>query len=252
MPLQNRVTPFSEIVAVPQRGALMGNRGVLHDDRRRIVRFSQGRRWIACLTEFRGRRRAPMTPGRYTELFFLDEATALAAGHRPCHECRRAAALRFREAWARATGEDPRVSLELLDRRLHEDRLEAPGRMRRWSAEAGALPDGAMVEVGGAAHLVRQGRIAMWTPAGYGPAGVAPAGPVRVLTPRAIVATIAAGYRPEPTTWAWAGAPPALHGADASARVTSRFSAAATIAISTTMTSTRVPTSDVSAAGKPT
>jgi len=107
MPLRNRVTPFGDLVAVPDRGALMGNRGVLHDDERRIVRFSQGRRWIACLTDVKGRRRPLMTPGRYTELFFLDEATALAAGHRPCWECRRADALRFRDAWARAAGADP-------------------------------------------------------------------------------------------------------------------------------------------------
>jgi hypothetical protein len=199
VPLQNRVTPHSEIVAVPERGALMGNRGVLHDDRGRIVRFSKGRRWIACLTDFKERRRVPMTPRQYTELFFLDEATALAAGHRPCHECRRADALRFREAWARAAGEDPGAPLELVDRRLHEDRLEAPGRMRRWSAEADALPDGAFVEVGGAAHLVRRGRIAPWSPAGYGTGRDAPAGPLRVLTPRTIVATIAAGYRPAVT-----------------------------------------------------
>ena len=140
MSLQNRVTPYSDLVAVPDRGALMGNRGVLHDDHRQIVRFSRGRRWIACLTDFKGRRRAPMTPGHYTELFFLDEATALAAGHRPCHECRRPDSLLFREAWARATGADPRTALETLDLSLHEDRLEAPGRMRRWSAPADELP----------------------------------------------------------------------------------------------------------------
>ena len=196
MPLQNRVTPTSEIVAVPERGALMGNRGVLHDDAGRIVRFSLGRRWIACLTDFRGRRRTPMTPGHYTALFFLDEATALAAGHRPCHECRRADSLRFREAWARATGADPATPLAEVDRRLHEDRLEAPGVMRRWSAAAGALPDGVMVAVGGAAFLVGEGGIREWSPAGYGAPRDAPAGPVRVLTPRAIAATIAAGYRP--------------------------------------------------------
>ena len=200
MPLQNRVTPFSEIVAVPERGALMGNRGVLHDDGRHIVRFSQGRRWIACLTAFKGRRRAPMTPGRYTELFFLDEPTALAAGHRPCHECRRGDSLRFREAWARAAAADPATPLEAVDRRLHEDRLEAPGRMRRWSAEVGALPGGAMVAVGGAAFLVGEGGIRESRPAGYRAPRDPPRGPVRVLTPRAIVATIAAGYRPATAT----------------------------------------------------
>ena len=196
MPLQNRVTPSSELVAFPERGSLTGNRGVLHDDRRRIVRFSRGRRWIACLTEFRGRRRALMRPGHYTELFFLDEATALAAGHRPCHECRRADAVRFREAWARATGADPGSSLEALDRSLDEDRLEAPGRMRRWSAEARDLPDGAMVEIGGEAYLIWDGGVCGWRPGGYTLARRAPSGRLRVLTPRVICAAIAAGYEP--------------------------------------------------------
>jgi hypothetical protein len=195
-PLRNRVTPFGEIVAVPERGALMGNRGVLHDERRRIVRFSQGRRWIACLTAFKGRRREVMAPNRYTELFFLDEATALAAGHRPCHECRRADSLRFRQAWTRAAGLGPATSLEAIDRVLQEDRLEARGRMRRWAAPVADLPDGAMVAVGGGAHLVRGGALHPWSPAGYGPARPAPAGPVEVLTPRTIVAAIAGGYGP--------------------------------------------------------
>jgi hypothetical protein len=196
VPLQNRVTPLSEIVAVPERGALMGNRGVLHDDARRIVRFRQGRRWIACLTEFRGRERTPMTPGRYTELFFLDEATALAAGHRPCHECRRADSRRFREAWARAMGADPGTPLDALDRSLHEDRLEGRAAMRRWRARPGDLPDGAMVAHRGGAHLVWDARLRPWSPAGYGPGEPLPQGEVTVLTPRQIVAAIAAGYRP--------------------------------------------------------
>ena len=137
-----------------------------------------------------------MTPGHYTELFFLDEATALAAGHRPCHECRRPDSLLFREAWARATGADPRTALETLDLSLHEDRLEAPGRMRRWSAPADELPDGAMVEMGGEAYLIWEGAVRAWTPGGYTLARRTPTGRLRVLTPRAICATIAAGYRP--------------------------------------------------------
>src|SRR5437899_3068734 len=102
MPLQNRVTPFGDLIATEARGLLMGNRGRLHDAGRRIVRYAQGRRWIACLTSFRGRRRTVMSPGSYTELFFLDEAVALSAGHRPCAECRRQDYLRFQPAWARA------------------------------------------------------------------------------------------------------------------------------------------------------
>src|SRR5579859_6516008 len=104
MTLQNRVTPFGDIVAVEGRGLLMSNRGILHDDTRRIVRYSQVRRWIACRTEFRDRRRTIMRPHSYTELFFLDEATAFAAGHRPCAECRNADYRRFKAIWEQMTG----------------------------------------------------------------------------------------------------------------------------------------------------
>src|SRR5262249_42534874 len=124
MPLQNRVTPFGELIATEARGLLMGNRGRLHDTDRRIVRYAQGRRWIACVTSFRGRRRTIMSPRSYTELFFLDEAVALAAGHRPCAECRRGDYARFQAAWTRAgLG---RASADEMDRRLHADRPPAP------------------------------------------------------------------------------------------------------------------------------
>src|SRR5579859_5210937 len=124
MPLQNRVTPFGEIVAVPGRGSLMGNRGILHDARRNIVRDSQVRRWIACRLEFRGRHRDIMSPGSWTELFFLDEATALAAGHRPCAECRRADYRRFQTAWrdARLSNSHAPSSADVMDAILHQDR----------------------------------------------------------------------------------------------------------------------------------
>src|ERR1700732_822885 len=101
MARQNRVTPAGDVIATPERGTFLGNRGVLHDDQGRIKRAWQLKRWIVCVLEFKGRRRAVMTPGRYTELFFLDEATALAAGHRPCAECRRERFNAFREAWLR-------------------------------------------------------------------------------------------------------------------------------------------------------
>ena len=131
MPLQNRVTPFGNLVAVEGRGLLMGNRGRLHDAERRIVRYAQGRRWIACLTSFRGRRRTVMSPGLYTELFFLDEAVALAAGHRPCAECRRDDYTRFRAAWARAVSED--VSADGMDMKLDADRLAGRRTKRTYS-----------------------------------------------------------------------------------------------------------------------
>ena len=165
MPLQNRVTPFGNLVAVAGRGLLMGNRGRLHDAERRIVRYAQGRRWIACLTSFRGRRRTVMSPGLYTELFFLDEAVALAAGHRPCAECRRDDYTRFRAAWARAVSED--TSADGMDMRLDADRRAGPMIKRTYRGAASALPDGAFIDIGGAAWLVWRGGLHAFAPAGY-------------------------------------------------------------------------------------
>src|SRR5216683_8151799 len=120
MPLRNRVTPFGEILALPGRGSLMGNRGVLHNAQRTIVRDSQVRRWIACRLEFRGRHRRVMSPGTWTELFFLDEAAAFAAGHRPCAECRRTDFLNFQAGWQTVyPGVEPRA--EVMDDRLHAE-----------------------------------------------------------------------------------------------------------------------------------
>lgn len=199
MPLPNRVTPYGRPTAVAARGTLFGNRGVLHDRDQRIVRFSQGTRWISCVLSFQGRRRVPMTPGRYTELFFLDEATALAAGHRPCMECRRGAALAFRAAWARATGADPTIRFGELDRILHEQRLAARGRMRRWTSPLGALPDRVMIDLDGAAMLRHGAGLLRWTPTGYEPAAELPGTrAVTVLTPPDFVAALRGGYRPAP------------------------------------------------------
>jgi len=196
VPLQNRVTPLGELIADPARGLVYGNRGCLHDTHGNIVRRFQVKRWIACRLEFKQRRRLERhQPGRYTELFFLDEATALAAGHRPCFECRRADAVRFREAWAGAAGREASIGADALDRVLQDDRLDSPGRMRRWRAAAGSLPDGTIVAIDGAAHLVHVGGLREWTPGGYRARRSAPA-TVEVLTPRTIVGAIAAGYAP--------------------------------------------------------
>ena len=199
MPLQNRVTPFGEIVAVPDRGSLMGNRGgCLHDGARRLGRARwRSAAWIACLLDFKGRRRTPMTPGLYTELFFLDEATALAAGHRPCAECRRPAFEAFRRAWAAASGTAPPRAPE-MDRVLHAERLDGQGGKRRHEAVLEELPDGAMVERDGAAWLVEGGRLLRWTPAGYAEAVPHAPGPALLLTPPATVAVLREGYRPLP------------------------------------------------------
>jgi hypothetical protein len=196
MPLQNRVTPFGEIVAVPDRGLMYGNRGVLHNPSGRIVRPFQVRRWIVCVLEFKGRRRPLLRPGRFTELFFLDEATSLAAGHRPCAECRRPDYEAFRHAWARAH-RTPLPGADEMDLVLHGQRLRPDRTQRTHRAALGSLPDGAMVAIDGDAWLMLDGRLHRWSPGGYVET-VQMSGGSRVdaLTPPATVRTIRAGFRP--------------------------------------------------------
>ena len=145
VPRQNRVTPFGQIVAVPERGTVMGNRGRLHDGAGRILRPWHVRRWLLCKLEFNGRRRTVMAPGRYTELFFLDEATGLAAGHRPCFECRRKSYRAFVEAWAVGNGLDLKAGLPsapMIDDRLHEERVGPVRGKRTFRSKVDDLPDG--------------------------------------------------------------------------------------------------------------
>jgi hypothetical protein len=192
---QNRVTPFGELIATPARGTLMGNRGCLHDASGRIRRPFVGRRWIICLLQFKGRRRQVMAPGRYTELFFLDEATALAAGHRPCAECQRERYLEFRRCWMAGRGlSGGAVSVNELDAVLHAERLE--GKQRRTYVERWAgLPDGVMVaDAEGRAYLVYRGRLPAWTPGGYAAPGQGLPEALRVLTPRSVVGVVRQGY----------------------------------------------------------
>jgi hypothetical protein len=203
MPRQNRITPFGDIIATPDRGTFMGNRGVLHDAEGRIRRAWQVKRWIVCVLEFRGRKRQIMSPGRYTELFFLDEATALAAGHRPCAECRHARFLAFCNAWGKAhptDGTSARPTATEIDNRLDAERLALDRSKRSFVAALDDLPDGVFVTVaawGEQAYLVRGDYLLAWSPRGYGerrrPKGEA----VRVLTPESTVETIRAGYVPE-------------------------------------------------------
>lgn len=192
MPYQNRVTPFGELVAVTGRGLLMGNRGVLHDDSRRMVRRWQVRRWIACRTEFRGRHRAIMRPRRWTELFFLDEATALAAGHRPCGECRNADYRRFRALWEATHLEGP-ANADAMDRVLHAERLDGR-RKRTHRARLATLPDGTYVAFDATAWLVWRDELLAWSDTGYAQRQPARDATVDVLTPPSIVALVAAGY----------------------------------------------------------
>ena len=201
MPRQNRVTPLSELIATEARGTLMGNRGCLHDDQGQI----SGRRWathawVICLLSFKDRKRQLMQPGRYTELFFLDEATALAAGHRPCGECRHADHHAFRAAWWRGnpvpTGMTP-GSLSLLDRTLHTERTA------RMNGEAfheplADLPDGTMIILPGqeGCWLVLGDELARWSPEGYTERVPRPGEEVAVITPPSTVRAIRAGFEP--------------------------------------------------------
>ena len=199
MPLQNRVTPAGEIVADPGRGLLMGNRGCLHGpDRALGVSRWRSKMWIACVLDWRGRRRDPMPPGRWTALFFLDEATALAAGHRPCGYCRREDFLAYAQAWQQAAGLERRPRAGEMDARLHAERVEPRTRRKRTRpAVIGSLPDGVMVRYEGACGVLDGGRFLPWSFAGYGdPVVLAPDTAVELLTPPVSVAVIAAGYRP--------------------------------------------------------
>lgn len=183
-------------MAVPERGLFLGNRGVLHDEERTLRRAWQVRRWITCRLHFRGRRRALLQPRRYTELFFLDEATALAAGHRPCAECRYHDYQRFRSAWAAAQGGEL-LAADDLDRVLHQERLTRERSKRVHETPVADLPDGAMVRLEGGPWLVRGGELLAWTPGGYADRRPRPGrGTLTVLTPPSSVAVLRAGYEP--------------------------------------------------------
>jgi hypothetical protein len=201
--LQNRVTPLGELVADPARGLVYGNRGCLHDADGRIRRRYNGRRWIACRLAFRGWHRQPLLqPGRFTELFFLDEATALAAGHRPCALCRREDYNRFLELWRElhpgAAGADD------VDAQLHAERVDPATRAHRChEAPLDALPDGTFVLRDGVPQLVLGARLLRWTPGGYvAPRARPTCGSAPAITPPSLVAVLRAG---------WHGDVPLLH-----------------------------------------
>ena len=185
MPLQNRVTPLGELIAHPARGLVYGNRGCLHDDQGRIRRRHNGKRWIACRLAFRGWHRSPlMQPGKFTELFFLDEATAFAAGHRPCALCRREDYVRFLEL----VGEP---GADAIDARLHEERLQ-----RGHDADFDELPDGAFVLADVEPWLVYRDSLLRWTPAGYVDLDRRPSGRAILLTPPKLASVLARGWHP--------------------------------------------------------
>jgi len=192
----NRVAPDGSTYAVADRGLCWGNRGRLLDAHGEPVRHFQGRNWIICQLEFRGRHRIQWQPRRLTELYFLDEPTALAAGHRPCGECRYGDYQLFKAAWLRAHAQQ-RIDARELDRRLHADRVDR-SRHRTHTATLATLPDGCMIEHDGAFWLASGAYLHAWTVHGYRDAAPRTVFPERVTvrTPRATVATLRAGYSP--------------------------------------------------------
>jgi hypothetical protein len=200
VPLQNRVTPWGELIATPERGTMLGNRGgKFHRDDRTLGRRRWAtHHWICCELHYRNMHHEPMGKG-YTSLFFLDEVTALAAGHRPCFFCRRQEAKRFMAL-------DPDgLKTDAFDRALHAERL-APGSQAKWEE----LPDGAMVGIGEEAFAVRGEYLLRWSPAGYLDARKRKAAmPSLLLTPPRIIAIVARGYRPR-----WHPSAEALIGGD--------------------------------------
>ena len=198
MPLQNRVTPRGEILAFEPRGTFMGNRGgALHNEKHEIVRQYASKRWITCLLEFKGRHRVLMSPRRYTELFFLDEAVALAAGHRPCAECRREPFNAFKAAW-RPEQVGNFLCADDIDWELHKARIDGPKQKVTYQADSKALPEGCFVQIRDGSYLVWREGLLRWSPGGYVEKHSWPDhGNVTVLTPEPIVSCLRHGYRPE-------------------------------------------------------
>ena len=197
MPLQNRVTPFGELIADPARGLVYGNRGCLHDEAGRIRRRSAGTRWIACQLRFRDWHRTPLLqPGRFTELFFLDEATAFAAGHRPCALCRREDYVRFATIWR--SMHPGQVGAVAMDAQLHAERVDPATRgQRRHASSIDGLPDGAFVVDREDAYLVAGDRMLRWTPSGYVAGRPRPRrGHVTLLTPPSLLGILRTAWRP--------------------------------------------------------
>jgi hypothetical protein len=196
MPLQNRVTPFGQLIATPARGLVYGNRGCLHDDEGRIRRRYAVKRWISCRLRFKGWHRSPLLQaGRFTELFFLDEATAFAAGHRPCALCRREDYVRFTEIWQDLHPNE--VGADAMDARLHEERVDPRTRgQRRHPLPDGPMPDGTFLAAGSDAFLLLDGSLLRWTPFGYETTRARRKDDLELITPPSSVEVLRRGWDP--------------------------------------------------------
>jgi len=199
--LQNRVDPQGNIIKTSARGAWLGNRGQLHGSGKTILRPFKHQAWIICLLEFKGRHREVMSPNLWTELFFLDEATAFAAGHRPCFECRRDDANRFKAAWLNGNprfGFDSKTPIAKIDQVMHEERIAKNGNKVTFKATMEDLPNGTFIELDGRPYILADNHVHLWTPAGYDKKQQLPkAAQVTVLTPQSTVNAFRAGYKPQ-------------------------------------------------------
>lgn len=195
--MRNRVDPFGSIIETKARGAWLGNRGVIHNEQQEIVRPFKLKAWITCVLQFKGRHRKIMQPNRWTELFFLDEATAFAAGHRPCCECRREDFNRFKSYWLKGNPEygfDKKTSIKEIDAVLHAERI-SKGIKLKHKEKISDLPYGTFIDRNGEAYLIRNKMIFKWTPFGYEEGMAFPnIKLVDVLTPRSVVKMLRAGY----------------------------------------------------------
>lgn len=199
--LQNRVDPFGNIIKTKARGAWMGNRGILHNNEQEIIRPFKLKAWITCKLEFRGRKRNVMSPNRYTELFFMDEATSFAAGHRPCFECRRNDYQRFKSLWIKGNPEyhfNDKTSITEIDNILHKERIDHSKIKVTYEKDVEELPDGSFVLFDNKPYLILGQKIYLWSLFGYDKTSVLSIpDKLRILTPKSIVNTFRAGYVPQ-------------------------------------------------------
>jgi hypothetical protein len=199
--LQNRVDPFGQLIKTPERGAWLGNRGVIHNEHKEIVRAFKIKAWITCVLEFRGRHREIMQPHRWTELFFLDEATAFSAGHRPCFQCRYKDHQRFKEFWLKGNpqyGFNMKTPVSKIDNILQTERIAADKSKVTYEKEIEALPNGTFVMFKEKPYLLKDHLLYLWSPEGYAKAITLPdVEKLQVLTPRSFVNMFIAGYVPQ-------------------------------------------------------
>ncbi len=202
MPLQNRIDPWGQLNAVSAKGALLGNRGILHNEHKQVVTQWKGKAWITCQIKFKERQSRPFAPDSYSQLFFVDEATAFSAGHRPCAECRRDRFNEFKAAWIKANreliqGENPTIAD--IDKVIHAERVTEGRRKRTFTAQLGGLPAGTMIEVNGTPLLVWRGKLLPWSFEGYGKSltSLPSSTSVQVLTPASVVRVFASGFTPQ-------------------------------------------------------